>query len=94
LVNGVARVKLDAIFAQTVNTGVEYHVFLTPDGDCRGLYLSAKDASGFEVRELGGGSASIAFEYRIMAKRMGHEEERLVNVKSRETSQISTPAPR
>jgi hypothetical protein len=80
LVNGVARVNLEAIFGQTVNTQIEYHVFLTPDGDCKGLYVSAKNASGFEVHELGGGTSSVAFEYRIMAKRVGHESERLLDI--------------
>jgi hypothetical protein len=80
LVNGAGRVNLESIFGQTVNTGVEYHVFLTPDGDCKGLYVSAKTASGFEVRELGGGASTITFEYRIMAKRVGYENVRLANV--------------
>jgi hypothetical protein len=83
LVNGTAHVNLESVFGQTVNTGVEYHVFLTPDGDCKGLYVSSKTASGFEVRELGGGAASIAFEYRIMAKRVGYENVRLKNVTER-----------
>jgi hypothetical protein len=83
IVNGSGRVNLESVFGQTVNTGVEYHVFLTPDGDCKGLYVSAKTASGFEVRELGGGTSSIAFEYRIMAKRMGYEKIRLANVTER-----------
>ena len=83
LVNGAGRVNLESVFGQTVNTGVEYHVFLTPDGDCKGLYVSAKTASGFEVREHGGGASSIAFEYRIMAKRVGYENVRLKNVTER-----------
>jgi len=83
ILNGTGRVNLESIFGQTVNTGVEYHVFLTPDGDCKGLYVSTKTASGFEVRELGGGSSSIAFEYRIMAKRIGYENVRLTNVTER-----------
>lgn len=80
LVNGVARVNLEPLFGQTVNTGIEYHVLLTPDGDCNGLYVTNKTATGFEVHELSGGRSSIAFEYRIMAKRVGHETERLVHV--------------
>jgi len=82
LASGVAHVNLEPIFGQTVNTDIEYHVFLTPNGDCKGLYVTNKTASGFEVRELGGGRSSIAFEYRIMAKRLGHEKERLVRVVS------------
>jgi hypothetical protein len=83
IVNGAGRVNLESVFGQTVNTGVEYHVFLTPDGDCKGLYVSAKTASGFEVHELGGGASNIAFEYRIMAKRVGYENMRLANVTER-----------
>jgi len=89
LVNGAGRVNLESIFGQTVNTGVEYHVFLTPDGDCKGLYVSSKTASGFEVRELGGGASSIAFEYRIMAKRVGYENVRLANVTERFKQQLA-----
>jgi hypothetical protein len=89
LVNGAARVDLESVFGKTVNTGVEYHVFLTPDGDCKGLYISAKTGSGFEVRELGGGASSIAFEYRIMAKRVGYENVRLKNVTARFNKQAA-----
>jgi hypothetical protein len=77
LSNGSAVVNLDDTFAQTVNTGVEYRVFLTPNGDCKGLYVSQKSATSFEVHELGGGTSNIAFDYRIMAKRRGYENLRL-----------------
>jgi hypothetical protein len=83
LSHGAAHVDLEPVLAQTVNTGVEYHVFLTPDGDCKGLYVSAKSSGGFDVRELGGGASSISFEYRIMAKRKGYENVRLVDVTGR-----------
>ena len=80
LVNGVVHVQLDPTFGQTVNTGVEYHVFLTPGGDSEGLYVSNKTAAGFDVHEQHGGHSNIAFDYRIMAKRAGHENERLEDV--------------
>jgi len=80
LTNGSARIALDPTFAQTVNTGLDYHIFLTPNGDCKGLYVSQKTATSFEVHELGGGSSSIAFDYRIMAKRSGYENVRLADV--------------
>jgi len=78
--NGAALVTLDAEYAQTVNTGMDYHVFLTPDGDCKGLYVSQKSATSFEVHELGGGNSSIAFDYRIMAKRKGYENVRMADL--------------
>jgi len=83
LENGRASIPIDPTFADAANTAVEYHVFLTPDGDCKGLYIANKTATGFEVHELGGGSSSIAFEYRIVAKRKGHEGERLTDVTER-----------
>jgi hypothetical protein len=83
LSNGSVRIELDSAFAQTVNAGIEYHVFLTPNGDSRGLYVSHKTATSFEVHEQGGGASSIAFDYRIMAKRKGYESVRLEDVTER-----------
>jgi hypothetical protein len=80
LSNGSASIALDRTFAQTVNMGVEYHVFLTANGDCKGLYVSQKSATSFEGHELGGGGSSVAFDYRIMAKRSGYENVRLADV--------------
>jgi hypothetical protein len=80
LSNGEAVVNIEAVFGETVNTGVEYHVFLTPNGDCKGLYVSQKSPTSFVVRELGGGHSSIGFDYRIMAKRLGYEKVRLADL--------------
>jgi len=77
LSNGVAVVPLESGFAQTVNAELEYHVFLTPNGDCKGLYVSQKSPASFEVRELGGGTSSARFDYRIVALRRNYETIRL-----------------
>jgi hypothetical protein len=79
LSNGAAVVQLESTFAQTVNGEVEYHVFLTPNGDCKGLYVTNKTGDSFEVRELGGGTANVGFDYRIMARRKGYETIRLAD---------------
>jgi hypothetical protein len=79
LSTGVARVQLETTFAQTVNVGVDYHVFVTPKGDCKGLYVTNENAGGFDVHELGGGKSSIAFDYRIVARRKGYENLRLAD---------------
>jgi hypothetical protein len=80
LSNGAVTIKLDPTFAETVNTGIEYHVFLTPKGDCKGLYFSNENAKGFDVRELGGGTSNVTFDYRIVAKRLGYENVRLADL--------------
>jgi hypothetical protein len=77
---GVATVELEPTFAQTVSPEVGYHVFLTPDGDCEGLYVAQKTPTSFEVRELRGGKSNVAFDYRIVAKQKGLESLRLEEV--------------
>jgi hypothetical protein len=77
LIQGRALVKIDPIFAETVNTESEYRVFLTPKADCEGLYVANQTPTSFEVRELRHGTGNIAFDYRIVAKRKGYEGERL-----------------
>ena len=52
-------------------------MFLTPEGECHGLYVTNKSAAGFEVHELGGGQSNVAFDYRIVALRLGYENARL-----------------
>jgi hypothetical protein len=78
LSNGSAVIELESTYAQTVNTQ-SYHVFLTPNGDSKGLYVSQKSAGGFEVREQGGGTSSIEFDYRIVAERRGFESIRMAD---------------
>lgn len=80
LKDGVVTIKLDATFADTVSPEVGYHVFVTPNGDCEGLYVAQKTATGFEVRELHAGKSSVAFDYRIVAKRKGLESVRMEEV--------------
>lgn len=75
LANGVANIELDPIFAQTVNTKIAYRVFLTPNGRCS-LYVVEKNPGSFKVGALDGAD-DCEFDYRIIAKRNGFENERL-----------------
>ena len=92
--NGAAVVQFESVFAQTVNTGTEYHVFLTPKGDCKGLYVSNETGASFEVHELGGGKANIAFDYRIVARRKGYETIRLADKTRQFANVVNEPRPR
>jgi hypothetical protein len=75
--NGIATVRLDPRFASAMDTTTRYFVTVTPEGDCRGLYVAQRDAAGFVVRELQGGRSSIAFTYRIVARPLGDNSARL-----------------
>jgi hypothetical protein len=83
LTNGSATIALDPAFAETANTNAGYHVFLTPRGDSKGLYVANVTSSGFEVHESGNGTSSLSFDYRIVAKRRGYEAQRLTDVTDR-----------
>ncbi len=76
---GSAVVALDRDFIQTVNTEREYMVIPVPNGECRGLYVTNKTATSFEVRELGGGTSGIRFDYRIVALRKKYEDIRFAD---------------
>lgn len=76
LVAGRASIAIDKTFAKLV-TCKDYHVFLTPEGDCKGLYIQRKTSTGFEVRELQKGSASVGFSFRIVARRRDAKGKRL-----------------
>ena len=65
---GRAVVKLDGDFAKVIRSA-GYHVFLTPKGDCEGLYVRRQGGRSFEVHELRGGTSGVAFSYRIVAQR-------------------------
>ena len=76
--NGECYVKLDEQFRKIIHVGDDelsltdenpYRVFLTPLGDCNGLYVAKKDKDGFLVKELRGGKSNVQFEWVVYAKR-------------------------
>jgi hypothetical protein len=91
--HGVALVTIDPAFAETVTPDASYHVFITPRGDSKGLYVINATPAGFEVRESGGGTSSLAFDFRIVAKRRGYESERLIDVTERYNAESVAAGP-
>jgi hypothetical protein len=79
LARGRAYVELDRDFAALVRR-TDYYVFLTPEGDGRGLYVSRKGSTGFEVREQQEGTGTAAFSYRVVARRKDIDGARLERV--------------
>jgi hypothetical protein len=77
LFGGVATINLEPGFAKTISGKADYHVFLTPGGECEGLYIAGRTPTSFEVRELRRGTSNVAFEYRIVGHRKGLESARL-----------------
>ena len=44
-------------------------VFIQLEGDCNGVYVTAKSKNGFEVKELANGNSNVAFSWQIVATR-------------------------
>jgi hypothetical protein len=78
LVNGRCHIELDPVFLETVTIDEQnpMKVFVELGDDCRGIFVK-KGLMGFDVIELQGGTSSIPFDYRVVAKRKGFEVERL-----------------
>jgi len=81
MTDGVANVRIDPAFAAMMDRRW-YYVFLTPLGETRGLYVSRKTASAFQVRETERGRANLEFDFRIVAHPFDAGNDRLPPVES------------
>jgi hypothetical protein len=85
-------VRFDPGFAALVELK-GYHVFLTPYGDCKGMFVTKRAATGFQVCGQQGGSSNVSFSYRVVAKRKDVVAHRLAKVMSPKVSKrIQLPA--
>ena len=80
LEKGAAIVLLNADFAALINPEA-YYVYLTPRNDSRGLYVESKLPDRFVLREQQGGTGSLAFDYRVVARRKDVAVQRLAEVR-------------
>jgi hypothetical protein len=83
IVGGHAYVPLDRTFASSIDGSRSYLVFITPESDSRGLYVTGKSTSGFTVRESMGGSSSLVFQYRIVAHPYGDTTARMAVIREK-----------
>jgi len=73
--HGRAHILLDPVFAQTIDPAEPYHVFVQAYGDAE-IYVTDRTPTGFVV-QLRGGDPAVEFSYRLVAKRLGFEGQRL-----------------
>ncbi len=86
LVDGRVNIGLDPLFLETVTIdgANPMKVFVELGDECNGVFVR-RGVTGFDVIELHGGSSSVPFCYRVVAKRKGFEEKRLDYCKAAET---------
>lgn len=70
--NGLCYVSIDDVFAETINTEVEYCVFLQKEGS-GDIWVETKDASFFVVK----GTANLPFSWEVKAVQRDYEQLRL-----------------
>lgn len=69
LSNGKAHIEIDPILSKNilVNDKHPLKVFVQLEGDCKGVFVTNKSATGFDVIELQSGMSSVSFSYSIVA---------------------------
>ncbi len=70
--SGVCYIYLDDIFTETINTGIEYQVFLQKEGQ-GDLWVDSKETAYFIVK----GTPGLKFSWEIKARQLDYEYERL-----------------
>jgi len=93
LKRGTATVALRPDFAAVIDRK-SVHVFLSPEGECNGLYVSAYRGNGFTVREQGRGTSSVRFSYRVVGRRKDIRGERMKKVTVPRTPPTPEPEPK
>lgn len=71
LAGGRARIELDPIFARNIAVSEKrpLKVFIQLEGDCNGVYVTNKTASGFDVVELLNGKSNVRFSWHAVGNR-------------------------
>ena len=76
LEDGRAHVAIDSTFAETVNLAEPYHVFVQSYGEAE-LIVKNRTPEGFDVVLHQGAERDAEFSFRLVARRLGFERERL-----------------
>ena len=73
---GEVIIGIDKIFNETVNTEIEYQVFITPYSDCH-IWVDQRYDNRFVVRS---DQQNAEFGWELKAKRKGYESDRLRHI--------------
>lgn len=77
LKNGFAHIRLDPLLVRNIRVDETHHlkVFIQLEGDCKGVFVSNKTASGFDVKELQNGLSNVSFTWQIVAARADQKDD-------------------
>jgi len=69
LVNGEAIINFDTSTCELIDETQSLKVNITLTGECGGIFVKEKTATGFVVRELNNGTSTSTFDWMVIAKR-------------------------
>jgi hypothetical protein len=71
LINGRVHVTIDPVLARNIyiSNDKPLKVFIQLEGDCKGVYVTNKTTTGFDVIELQNGTSNTPFSYQLVANR-------------------------
>jgi hypothetical protein len=77
LLNGRVHVDIDPLLARNIYVSPQkpMKVFIQLEGECNGVYVTNKTATGFDVIELNQGRSNVSFTYQIVANRADTKDE-------------------
>lgn len=75
LMNGRTHISIDPDLSINILVDEQHplKVYVTLEGECNGVYVTNKSASGFDVVELQGGQSHAAFSWQVVATRATEE---------------------
>ncbi|MRG44260.1 OmpA family protein [Chitinophaga sp. SYP-B3965] len=71
LKNGAAHITLDEVLVRNIHVDDKHplKVFIQLEGECNGVFVTNKSATGFDVKELQKGKSNTPFTWQIIASR-------------------------
>ncbi|MEI7661600.1 MAG: hypothetical protein WCK34_05370 [Bacteroidota bacterium] len=68
---GFCHIEIDPLFSENIISTTDHplRVFIQPEGACRGVFVTNKSVTGFDVVEQEGGKSDISFSWAIVANR-------------------------
>jgi len=69
LINGEAIINFDPDTCELIDENQPLKVNITLTGECGGIFVKEKSATGFVVKELNGGTSTSTFDWMVIAKR-------------------------
>ena len=90
---GRAHVPIDANLARSIDASRGYLVFLTPQAQTAGVYVTAKTTRGFTIAETGSAHSSIPVDYRIVVSTSSAPSARLPAVRNHAIAIVKAKRP-